>query len=662
MNTVPDLQLPSLPEVTLRALEACHRDDNYRAISEIVASDTALVVRILALANSALYGPTPGIRSIDQALMRLGTRRFKTLILTVALRQVLFDLGGGAWQQLRDFWRHALTTALTARALATLTRYPEADEAFMLGMLHNIGELIAIKTPDMEARQEFMNRQSEIAAELVTSWGLGSMAADAMRYQQALPSELRDAGHLVKVISLSTRLALSDSAGIAAAGTMFGLSEDLVREVNRRINLDVSQMAESMGIPLIKSYSAEPASKKLRQTVLRQAIAQQALGFADLAGSSSAILAETVSSLTLITGLPALCFGLDDESLVLLSGTAGDNPRLAISAQASGSVLTAAFASRVPISLSGRTPNVLDKQLLSLLRTPSLTAVPVITSSRCAGVFVLGTDGKMPDTSAELVRLFIQQLSAVLQDKSAILEMEINADEADLTRQIALEKLHRQVHEISNPLTIIRQYIHQLKSRLSDSEMQEKLDVVRDELDRAGNLLLQLTHTTANDSGKKTADLNAEISRLAHVLDDSLFNDGNLHLNVLLCSTHTLVNAGPPAIRQILINLVRNAAESMPGVGGTVTIQTSAPVWQGHRNWVEMAVTDTGTGIPESLRKTLFTPGKTTKGEGHSGLGLSIVKQLVDDMEGIIACHTGQEGTTFRLLLPATSQEHTKTD
>lgn len=660
MNTVPDLQLPSLPEVTLRALEACHRDDNYRAISEIVASDTALVVRILALANSALYGPTPGIRSIDQALMRLGTRRFKTLILTVALRQVLFDLGGGAWQQLRDFWRHALTTALTARALATLTRYPEADKAFMLGMLHNIGELIAIKTPDMEARQEFMNRQSEIAAELVTSWGLGSMAADAMRYQQALPSELRDAGHLVKVISLSTRLALSDSAGIAAAGTMFGLSEDLVREVNRRINLDVSQMAESMGIPLINSYSAEPASKKLRQTVLRQAIAQQALGFADLAGTSGAILAETVSSLTLITGLPALCFGLDDDSLVLLSGTAGDNPRLVINAQAGGSALSEAFASRTQVSLSGRTPNVLDNQLLSLLRTPSLTAVPVITGNRCPGVFVLGTDGKTPDTSAELVNLFVQKLSATLKDKSASLE--ISTEEADLNRQIALEKLHRQVHEISNPLTIIRQYIHQLKSRLSDQEMQGELDVVRDEIDRAGNLLLQLTHTTTRDIGDGAADLNAEISSLARVLEDSLFSDGNLHLNVLLCNTQTLVNAGPPAIRQILINLVRNAAESMCETGGTVTIKTSAPVWQGHSNWVEMVVTDTGAGIPESLRKALFTPGKTTKGEGHSGLGLSIVKQLVDDMEGIIACHTGQEGTTFRLLLPATSHEDTKTD
>lgn len=653
MNTVPDLQLPSLPEVTLRALEACRRDENYRVISEIVASDTALVVRILALANSALYGPMSGIRSIDQALMRLGTRRFKTLILTAALRQALFELGGGAWQQLRDFWRHALTTAMTARALATLTRYPEADEAFMLGMLHNIGELIAINTPDLEIRQQYMDRQSDIAAELVTSWGLGPLAADAMRYQQALPSELRDAGHLVKIVSLATRLALSDSAGIAAAGTMFGLNEELTREINRRINHDVSTMAESLGIPLINSYSADLASQQLRQIVLRQAIAQQAIGFADLSGQSGAILAETVSSLTLTTGLPALWFGYEDNNLVLLSSTTGQHPDLAVTAEPGGSVLTEAFTSRTPASLSGRTPTILDRQLLSLLRTPSLTAIPVVINDRCPGVFVLGTDGHTSDTTNDLIHLFIHQLCTALQEKNSGPASELTQAETNQTTTI--DNLRRQVHEISNPLTIIRQYIHQLRNRLNDPDAWEELDIVREELDRAGNLLLQMGHNTASDINEETSDLNTELQSLTRLLEDSLFNNSNLHLNVLTCSTSTFIFAGSSAIRQILINLIRNAAESLPNTGGTVTIKTLAPVWQGDRNWVEMEVTDTGTGVPDTVREALFTPGKTTKGEGHSGLGLSIVKQLVDDMDGIVACHTGQEGTTFRILLPAAS-------
>lgn len=654
MNTVPDLQLPSLPEVTLSALKACQQNENYRTISEIVASDAALVVRILALANSALYGPSSDIRSVDQALMRLGTRRFKTMILTAALRQILFEMSGGAWQQLRDFWRHALTTALTARALATLTRYPEPDEAFMLGLIHNIGELIAIRTPDANVRQECMDKQADIAAELVTSWGLGPMAADAMRYQHSLPSELQDAGHLVKVISLATRLALSDSAGIAAAGTMFGLSEELTQEINRRIDQDVSTMAESLGIPLINSYNAEQGSRDLRQAVLHQAIASHAMNFANPEGNSSPILAETVSSLTLITGLPALYFGLDEDTLVLLSGTTDQHPNLAVTTQSGGSTLTRAFASGTLACLQDHPPTVLDRQLLSLLRTRSLIAFPVVTGDHCAGVFVLGNGGNMPDATTELAQLFVHQLSNVLRGKNTLLESE--TAEAGSGHRAALEKLRQQVHEISNPLTIVRQYIFQLRNRLEDATVREELDVVQDELDRATNLLLQINHSSDSDENSQSTDINTEIQSLTRVLNDSLFSQGKLHLNVLTCSAETFAAASPSAVRQILVNLIRNAVENMQEEGGTVTVKTAAPVWQSGRNWIETEIADTGTGIPEAIRNTLFSPGKTTKDEGHSGLGLSIVKQLVDDMDGIIACRTGPEGTCFRILLPATNQ------
>ncbi|MBW7472723.1 HDOD domain-containing protein [Marinobacter sp. M216] len=659
MDLAPDLQLPSLPEVTLRALEACHQDESYRTISEIVSVDTALVARILALANSALYRPATRITSVDQALLRLGTRRFQTLVLTAALRQLLFELGGDEWQQLRDFWRHSLTTALTARALATLTRYREPDEAFMLGMVHNIGELIAIKTPAPDAKQYFITHQSDIAAELVTAWGLGPMAADAMRYQQALPHELRDAGHLVKLISLATRLALSDAGGIAAAATVFGLSEELTREINRRISHEVSGMAASLGIPLDNEYDGETATRKLKQTILRQAMANQSLGFANLHGPVDDVLSETVNSLTLVTGLPALCFGHSDDNLVLLSGTTGAVPELAVSANPGGSVLTDAFSSGKPVSLADRAPTVLDRQLLTLLRTPSLLAVPVVTGNDRPGVFALGTDEKDPTTTSELATLFARQLSVVLEDRSQTPDADGQQDA--IQQEVAREMVRRQVHEVSNPLTIIRQYIYQLRNRLEDSDVQRELDVIRDELDRAGNLLLQMGHTTTDDDAEG-AELNAELKSLSRILEDSLFTDGKRQLNVIMCRQPTLLTVGAAPIRQIVINLVRNAVESLPEKGGKVEIRTSAPVWQNNRTWVELEITDTGTGIPDEIRSSLFTPVKTTKGKGHSGLGLSIVKQLIDDMEGIIACRTGQEGTAFRILLPAANHNKNETD
>ncbi len=659
MEIAPDIQLPSLPEVTLRALEACHQQESYRTISGIVSADTALVSRILGLANSSLYGTSTQIRSVDQALLRLGTHRFHTLVLTAALRQILYELGADQWQQLRDFWRHSLTTAMTARALATLTRYPEPDQAFMLGMLHNVGELIALKTPPGEAQQYYFDHQSEIAAKLVSDWGLGPMASDAMLYQQALPADIRDAGHLVKLISLATRLAQADAAGIAAAGTIFGLNEELTREINRRIDQEVESVATSMGIPLSADYDARASQEKLKQTVLRQTMAARAMDLAPLRDSTQTCLAATVTSLTLITGLPSLYFGGTDNELTLYSASNGEPADLSVTASPARSLLTEAYDTARSLSLGDREPSVLDRQLMNLLHAPSLVALPITGQEHCAGVFVIGTDSEGARQAEEIGNLFCIQLSRALAD------IQTGSDTQNaMADEIAQQAIRRQVHEVSNPLTIIRQYIYQLRNRLEDTEVRQQLDVIREELDRAGDLLLQIGKSWQSLGTEPTdvCNLNEELKMLRDLLDDGLFSDERKTLSVQLCENPTAVAAPSAIVRQIVINLVRNAAECLSNDGGEVTIRSVAPIWQGSRTWVELEVSDTGTGLPPEIQEHLFSPVKSTKGRGHGGLGLSVVKQLVDDMEGVVNCRTGSAGTAFRVLFPMAENNRTTSD
>jgi nitrogen-specific signal transduction histidine kinase len=146
--------------------------------------------------------------------------------------------------------------------------------------------------------------------------------------------------------------------------------------------------------------------------------------------------------------------------------------------------------------------------------------------------------------------------------------------------------------------------------------------------------------------------LNDELKALRDLLDDGLFSDERKTLSVQLCEDSTAISTPAAIIRQIVINLVRNAAECLSEDGGQVTIRSVAPIWQGGRTWVELEVSDTGNGLPPDVQKHLFSPVQSTKGRSHSGLGLSVIKQLVDDMEGIINCRTGSAGTAFRVLLP----------
>ncbi len=123
----------------------------------------------------------------------------------------------------------------------------------------------------------------------------------------------------------------------------------------------------------------------------------------------------------------------------------------------------------------------------------------------------------------------------------------------------------------------------------------------------------------------------------------------------------------PGQIRQALLNLVRNAADAMPGGG---TIRLGAEV-RGQRTedrdqksevsnlpqppvvWVELTVSDTGPGIPEEHREKIFEAFFTTK-DGGTGLGLAIVRQIVEDHGGTVACERqAGGGTMFRLRLPS---------
>ena len=89
--------------------------------------------------------------------------------------------------------------------------------------------------------------------------------------------------------------------------------------------------------------------------------------------------------------------------------------------------------------------------------------------------------------------------------------------------------------------------------------------------------------------------------------------------------------------------------------GGTVTIRTGPEM--GHQQdqdpRILVTVSDDGPGLPDEVREKLYKPFVTTKGIGHSGLGLSIVHKGVEDLGGRISCFSGQEGgTRFEISLP----------
>jgi len=107
---------------------------------------------------------------------------------------------------------------------------------------------------------------------------------------------------------------------------------------------------------------------------------------------------------------------------------------------------------------------------------------------------------------------------------------------------------------------------------------------------------------------------------------------------------------GDDQLKQVLLNLAKNAVEAMPR-GGKLSFATARSE-HGGRNCAVIALHDTGPGLPEQVREQLFQPASSTKGGEHAGLGLYISQNLVKSMGGEIEYDSSPGGSTFRIYLP----------
>jgi len=122
---------------------------------------------------------------------------------------------------------------------------------------------------------------------------------------------------------------------------------------------------------------------------------------------------------------------------------------------------------------------------------------------------------------------------------------------------------------------------------------------------------------------------------------------------VLDIRANPLVSARRSEIQQVFINLMTNAVDAMPQ-GGTLTVIVEEEEKLGGKRWVKVSIVDTGSGIPEEIRKRIFEPFFTTKPRGKgTGLGLSIVQDIVQSYQGLLEVQSElHKGTTFSVHLP----------
>jgi len=143
-------------------------------------------------------------------------------------------------------------------------------------------------------------------------------------------------------------------------------------------------------------------------------------------------------------------------------------------------------------------------------------------------------------------------------------------------------------------------------------------------------------------------DVRKLLEELSTLLEPSLRRQGTA-LELEMASGPVTAHIDSVKIRQVLVNLINNAADAMES-GGTVTIR-AAPLGKGDSG-VVLSIQDEGPGIPEAQRQQIFDPFFSTKFTG-TGLGLAIARSLVEQHGGTLEVESEVgRGSTFLLLLP----------
>lgn len=198
--------LVSLPEIYYRAQELL--DDpgsDSVALARVIETDTGLSVRLLRIANSALYSPTGRIDRVSYAVTLLGNKALRDLILSTVIQRAFKNISTRL-VDLTTFWHHSLYCGLAARQLSKLKGVLHGERMLVAGIIHDVGQLLlyqlqpelakqallqAAETDDGMYRAErevFGYTHAEVGAELLKSWGLtpGLQEVVAFHHEPAL--------------------------------------------------------------------------------------------------------------------------------------------------------------------------------------------------------------------------------------------------------------------------------------------------------------------------------------------------------------------------------------------------------------------------------------------------------------------------------------------
>lgn len=306
-------------------------------------------------------------------------------------------------------------------------------------------------------------------------------------------------------------------------------------------------------------------------------------------------------------------------------------------------------------------PATVEEKLLETMRKIGAeVSLPLIYMNRLSGLINLGNKkgGEMYyREDLDLLNSLASQVAIAVENAS--LYESLKKSQGIMRRADRLASLGTLIaslaHEIRNPLVSIKTFTQLLPERMEDEEFRSYfLKIASGEIDRLTSLINELLgFARPSEPNLQGENVNELIDKMGFLIATEA-RKKNIAVRKELASDLPLIMVDAEQIKQVLLNVLLNAVQAIPGEGEirirTRTVQV--PLEEGSEGFVQIEVQDTGIGIPRDNLERVFDPFFSTRPDG-SGLGMAISHQIIHEHGGFIDLESELgKGTVFRIHLP----------
>ncbi len=197
--------LPALPTIVVKIMRMTGKNDSAtpRSLAEVISHDPSFTARLMKMANSSYYGLPRSVSTISDAVMMLGNMTIRNMALVAATQDTMKHCVPGYELKPGEMWRHSVGCAFAVNLLAEQAHYQETEEAFVAGLLHDVGKLIlgpyvAERLPAIQVHMEaegcsFVEAEkailgcdhAELGGHMALAWNLPALLAQAIRWHHS---------------------------------------------------------------------------------------------------------------------------------------------------------------------------------------------------------------------------------------------------------------------------------------------------------------------------------------------------------------------------------------------------------------------------------------------------------------------------------------------